>query len=95
MAKEEMVVVDAPPQPMVLDSQPSRDGEASAAATDATTTSGDKDMMEESEGEYEMQDGNPEFSKFMQGFWDLTSVDSGVRYLKSFQLSCLLRFTLK
>ena len=80
MAKEEMVVEDASPQPMVLDSQPSRDGEAFAAVTDATTTAGDKDMMEESGEECEMEDGNPEFSKFMQGFWDLTSVDSGVRY---------------
>lgn len=71
---------DAPPQPMVVDGHPSRDGKASAAATFADTTAGNKDMMEELEEEREMEVGNPEFSKFMQGFWDLASVDVAVRY---------------
>lgn len=63
------------------DSGSTSSGESSGAAE---AESGQEDMMEEEaenggEGEEKEKATNPAFSKFMQGFWDLTSVDVPVR----------------
>lgn len=67
-----MDVVENPLEPME-DSSTSSSGEGEGEAE-----SGQEEEQEEQEEEEKA--ANPAFSKFMQGFWDLASVDVSVRY---------------
>ena len=86
-----MGVEDASSEAMDVDSHQPGSGEsdsaaaatASAAASPASSTTSEEkekgDNMEDSGEKLETEMSNPTFSKFMQGFWDLASVDVPVR----------------
>lgn len=57
----------------------SSEGEGSPGEAAERQSDGQQEM-EGSDEEGEEKAANPEFSKFMQGFWDLASVDVPVRY---------------
>ena len=62
------------------------DGSSSSgsSSSDASGEEGEggRDAMEGSDEEQGESHANPAFSKFMQGFWDLASVDVPVRYVR-------------
>lgn len=58
----------------------SSEDEGSSTGEAEMRESNGQEEMEGSDEEGEEKAANPEFSKFMQGFWDLASVDVPVRY---------------
>lgn len=62
--------------------EPMDDSSTSSSGEENSKESGQEDMEEGSDQEEEEREekpANPAFSKFMQGFWDLASVDVPVR----------------
>lgn len=59
------------------------DVDSSGSSSDASgeEVESGREAMEGSDEENEESHANPAFSKFMQGFWDLASVDVPVRYV--------------
>lgn len=74
-----MEVTETPLEPME-DSNTSSSGEESeSGGQEAEDMEGSDQDDEHEEEEEEKAAANPAFSKFMQGFWDLASVDVPVR----------------
>lgn len=70
MTTDEMVVEDL---------EAMEDSGSTSSEPSGEAESGQQEDMEESDQEHEEKSTNPAFSKFMQGFWDLASVDVPVR----------------
>lgn len=62
------------------DSASTSSSEGEGSTGEAERESDGQEEMQGSDEEGEEKAANPEFSKFMQGFWDLASVDVPVRY---------------
>lgn len=76
MTAEEIEFQSAPSQAMDVEAE----GSASSGESSEEKADGDLDAMDNSnEEKHEGDATNPAFSKFMQGFWDLASVDVPVR----------------
>lgn len=57
------------------------DSSGSSSEASGEEVNSGREAMEGSDEENEENHANPAFSKFMQGFWDLASVDVPVRYV--------------
>lgn len=59
--------------------EPMEDSSTSSSGSEEGESGGQEDMEGSDQEEEEEKAANPAFSKFMQGFWDLASVDVPVR----------------
>lgn len=75
-AEDAMDVVENPLEPME-DSSTSSSGDEGEG--EAESGQEGVDESDQDQGEQEEKAANPAFSKFMQGFWDLASVEVPVR----------------
>lgn len=66
---------------MEVEENPLEPMESSSTSSSGEEESGQEDMEGSDQEEIEQEAANPAFSKFMQGFWDLASVDVPVRWV--------------